>query len=115
MVYCDGEKACGNAMFVAAACGSNSCGTLFSNLIRRGLVESPGKPIARTQSERQRATTISYLKIIRKGYWCMPCCILDENVHPKMKVCSSLPTDEEICKQQESHGRCGIEFLSVNN
>ena len=79
-------------------------------MIFRGLVESPGKPLARTESEIQKATTKSYLKITKRGYWCMPCCILDENVHPKMKFCGSLSTDEAICKQQERHGRCGVTF-----
>ena len=102
-------------MFLAATCGKDSCNTIFCQMIFRGLVESPGKPIVRTESEVRKAPIVSFLKITKQGYWCMPCCILDENVHPKMKVCSSLPTDEEICKQQESHGRCGIEFLSVNN
>ena len=97
-------------MFLAEICAKGACGTLFCNIIQRGFVESPGKPIARTESEIQKATTISYLKITKVGYWCMPCCILDENVHPKMKVCSSMPTQEDICKQQESHGRCGITF-----
>ena len=97
-------------MFLAATCGKDACGTLFCNIFRRGFVESPGKPIARTESEVRKAPIASYLKITKQGYWCMPCCILDENVHPKMKVCSSLSTDEDICKQQEIHGRCGIEF-----
>ena len=98
-------------MFLAATCAKDGgCNTLFCQMVFRGFVESPGKPIVRTQSEIQKAPIASYLKITKLGYWCMPCCILDENVHPKMKACSSMPTKEDICKQQESHGRCGIEF-----
>ena len=102
-------------MFLAATCAKDGCNTLFCQMIFRGLVESPGKPLARSESEIRKATTKSYLKITKQGYWCMPCCILDENVHPKMKVCSSFSTQKDICKQQYIHGRCGIEFLSVNN
>jgi len=97
-------------MFLAATCGFDSCNTLFCQMILRGFVESPGKPLARTEYEIQKATTISYVKITKKGYWCMPCCILDENVHPKMKACSSLSSQQDICKQQERHGRCGVSF-----
>ena len=53
---------------------------------------------------------VSWNHIIKRGFWCIPCCILDENIHPKMKVCSSMPNHEDICKQQNIHGRCGIEF-----
>ena len=53
---------------------------------------------------------VTWNHVIKQGYWCMPCCILEDNIHPKMKVCSSIPTHGDICKQHHIHGRCGIEF-----
>ena len=61
----------------------------------------------------QGLTEVSWRGLIHKikqGYWCMPCCYVDENIHPKMKSCMSLPTPESICHQQNIHGRCGVEF-----
>ena len=52
----------------------------------------------------------SWNHIMKQGYWCMPCCILDENVHNKMKVCSEVRTRVDIRNQNQKHGRCGIEF-----
>ena len=56
------------------------------------------------------APFVSFNHIIKQGYWCMPCCILDENVHYKMKVCSEMESEEDIRNQNQKHGRCGIEF-----
>jgi len=103
---CNGKNACGDPNFMAAICAKESCGTLFCQFIRRGLVKKPGdQKIAVIE-----APFVSWNHIIKQGYWCMPCCILEDNVHIKMKTCSSLPTQEDICKQQKIHGRCGIEF-----
>ena len=48
--------------------------------------------------------------IIKQGYWCIPACILEDNIHPKMIVASKMPTAQEMCKQYAIHGRCGIDF-----
>ena len=114
IVYCNGVNACGDERFVAGVCGKDSCGTLFCNFISRGNVVSPGQ--LPSNEPGQKAPFVSWIHIIKQGYWCMPCCILEENVdlgitvHPKMAVCSSMSTDEKICEQQNRHGRCGIEF-----
>ena len=110
ITYCNGDNACGDANFVAAICGKERCGTLFCNLLRRGNVAAPGQLPVKSWNEPGKAPFASWNHVITRGYWCMPCCILDDNVHPKMKACSAMPTAEDICKQQDLHGRCGIEF-----
>ena len=84
---CNGKNACGDPNFVAAVCyeagGSGA------------VVEAP---------------FVSWDYIMNKGYWCMPCCILEENNHSKMKTCSQIPTEELIRRHHNIHGRCGIEF-----
>ena len=109
IVECNGDKACGNKMFMAAVCAKESCGTLFCMFVRRGNVKKPGdKPVGNASVI--EAPFVSWNHIIKQGYWCMPCCILDTDVHAKMKTCSSMPNQADICKQQNIHGRCGIEF-----
>lgn len=85
-------------MFLAAICARESCGTLFCLLLRR------------YDQELLKRGIVSYNHVIKQGYWCMPCCILEESIHPKMALCSSMPAQEDICKQQKLYGRCGIEF-----
>ena len=53
---------------------------------------------------------VSWNHILKRGYWCMPCCILEENNHSKMPVCSRIPSYEKVCKHNNIHGRCGIDF-----
>ena len=110
---CNGEKACGDPNFTAAICSKDSCGTLFCLFLRRGNIEKPGKDPQKSGASAGaviEAPYVSWNHIIKQGYWCMPCCILEDNIHPKMSVCSSIPTQEDICKQHTKHGRCGIEF-----
>jgi hypothetical protein len=103
---CNGKNACGDPNLMAAVCAKKSCGTLFCQFLRRGNVKKPGDAkIAVIE-----APFVSWNHIIKQGYWCMPCCILEENVHAKMKTCSKMPHQDDICKQQNIHGRCGIEF-----
>ena len=56
------------------------------------------------------APFVSWNPILKQGYWCMPCCILEENNHSKMRVCSELSSPRDIRDQYNRHGRCGIEF-----
>jgi len=109
---CNGEKACGEVTFTAAICSKESCGTLFCLFLRRGNLKAPGQSPVKAGSAGAviEAPFVSWNHIIKQGYWCMPCCILEDNIHAKMKVCSAMPTQEEICKQQKIHGRCGVEF-----
>ena len=95
-------------MFVAAVCDKDSCGTVFCYFYRRGNVVSPGQ--LPSMEPGQKAPFVSWNHIMKQGYWCLPCCILEGNVHPKMAVCSSLSTQEKICEQYNRHGLCGIEF-----
>ena len=109
IVYCNGVNACGDEMFMAAVCDKTGmCGTNFCTFLRRGNVVSPGQ--LPSNEPGQKAPFVSWIHIIKQGYWCMPCCILEENVHAKMKTCSQMPHQDDICKQQNIHGRCGIEF-----
>ena len=48
--------------------------------------------------------------LMKKGYWCMPACILEGNIHPKMILSHKMPDAQEMCKQYAIHGRCGIDF-----
>ena len=112
IVNCNGKKACGDPNFTAAVCSKKNCGELFCLFLRRGNLKAPGqKPV-----EPGKATSVvevpfvSWNHIIKSGYWCLPCCILADNMHPKMQECSKLPTQEDICKQHNINGRCGIEF-----
>ena len=85
---CDGNKACGDQNFMAAICTSG-----------RG---SGGATI--------EAPFVSWNHILRQGYLCIPCCILDQNVHDKMKACAAMPLTLDVRNQNQKHGRCGIEF-----
>lgn len=109
---CNGKKACGDPNFTAAICSKDSCGTLFCMFLRRGKITAPGKPPQKAGGDGAviEAPFVSWNHIIKTGYWCLPCCILEENIHPKMSVCSLIPTQEKICQQNDKHGRCGIEF-----
>lgn len=110
---CNGKNACGDPNFTAAACSKESCGTLFCLFLRRGNIEAPGKNPKKPSSSAGAVVEtpfVSWNHIIKQGYWCMPCCILEDNIHPKMSVCSSIPSQEAICKQHSKYGRCGIEF-----
>ena len=81
----------------------------YCDLLRRPNVESPGKL---PTSEPGEKPFVTWNHVIKQGLWCLPCCIidLDGNRHPKMNLCSSLPTKEEVCKQQNLHGCCGLDF-----
>ena len=107
---CNGKKACGDPNFTAAVCAKKACGTLFCLFLRRGNVANPGDMPDNAKAAVMETPYVSWNHIIKQGYWCMPCCILEDNAHAKMKVCSTMPTQEDICKQQNIHGRCGIEF-----
>ena len=111
---CNGKKACGDPNFTAAICSKDSCGTLFCMFLRRGHLPAEGQDPVKAGSGGSGAVIeapfVSWNHIIKQGYWCMPCCILEDNIHPKMSVCSSIPTYEEICKHHSKYGRCGIEF-----
>ena len=48
--------------------------------------------------------------LMKQGYWCMPACLLEDNVHPKMILSNKMPDAQEMCKQYAIHGRCGIDF-----
>ena len=102
ITYCNGVNACGDPNFVASICGKSSCGTMFCQLIRRGNVESPGQLPSKEPGK--KAPFVSWNHIIKEGFWCMACCILDENVHPKMKVWSSMERQDDIFKEQDAHG-----------
>ena len=101
---CNGKNACGDPNLMAAICSKASCGT----------------PLVDTCLNLHRETSLPYAVIetphvswnhaLKRGFWCMPCCILEDNNHPKMKVCSEMPTQGDICKQNFIHGRCGIDF-----
>ena len=109
IVDCNGKNACGDPNFTAAVCPTGtSCGTYFM-LMQRGLVAKPGENPPPYGSNIE-TPYVSYNLIRRRGWFCLPCCILDENVHPKMNVCSNMPTDEDICNQYDKHGICGITF-----
>ena len=108
---CNGKNACGDVMFMAAVCAKESCGTLFCHFLRRPNVAAPGKaPPSGGAGAVVETPFASWNHVIKQGFWCMPCCILEDNIHAKMKVCSAMPSQEDICKQQNIHGRCGIEF-----
>ena len=98
---------------MAAICDKRSCGTLtFSvcpQLYNRGQLPLPGERPG-SASSLVEVPYVSWNHIIKSGYWCMPCCILDEYVHPKIPVCSQIPTFEDVCNQNIIHGRCGIDF-----
>ena len=86
---CNGDNACGNKMFMAAICfkpGSTGDTTV---------IETP---------------FVSWNHLLRQGYLCIPCCILDQNVHYKMKACDAMPLTVDVRNQNQKHGRCGIEF-----
>jgi len=110
IINCNGDKACGDKGFMAATCSKGSCNTLFCQFLMRGYVKKPGEAPAKNAKSVIEAPFVSWNHVIKKGYWCMPCCILEDKVHAKMKVCSDMPTQEDICKQNNIHGRCGIEF-----
>ena len=94
---CNGKNACGDPNFTAAVCFKPN--NLVPNTIcisgRSCVVEAP---------------FVSWNHIMKQGYWCMPCCILEDNIDSKMKVCSAMPLEEDIRNQYNRHGRCGIEF-----
>ena len=56
------------------------------------------------------APLVSWDHVIKEGYWCMPCCILEKDKHSKLNTCSAMPTIEDIRDQNRRHGRCGIDF-----
>ena len=84
---CNGKNACGDANFTAAVC--------FKPNGDGQVVEAP---------------FVSWNYIMKEGFWCMPCCILEDNIDSKMKVCYAMPLEEDIRNQYNRHGRCGIEF-----
>ena len=112
IVNCNGKNACGDPNFTAAVCSKKTCGTLFCLFLRRGNIPAPGKkPVdAGKSTSVLEVPFVSWNHVIKTGYWCLPCCILTDNMHPKMQECSKLPTQEDICRQHQINGRCGIEF-----
>ena len=89
IINCNGDNACGNAMFMAGVC------LKLGSTGDAAVMEAP---------------FVSWNHIMKQGFWCMPCCILDENAHSKMKTCSAMSYAEDIRNQYNRHGRCGVEF-----
>ena len=95
---------------MAAVCINTTCSAEASYGYRQGRYSNgrnsgiPEKPFV------VEVPFVSWNHIIQKGFWCMPCCILEEGVHAKMKACYQMPTKEDICKQNSLHGRCGVNF-----
>ena len=116
IIDCNGDNACGSKQFMAATCSKEACGTLFCQFIFRGYKKKPGNapdnaPVdLKNPASVIEAPYVSWNHIIKAGYWCMPCCILPDDNHPKMKQCSEMPTQKDICKQNSIQGRCGIDF-----
>ena len=101
---CNGKNACGDPNFMAACCTKTSCSRSTS-----------ADSCTRTINFRDNGAVIevpfvSWYHIIKQGYWCIPGCILDDFVHPKMALISDMPTFADMCKQNAIHGRCGIDF-----
>ena len=98
---CNGKNACGDSNFMAAVCSKTPCvrptsvDSCSENLSHGAVVEAP---------------YVSWNHILKQGYWCLPTCILEDNIHSKMAVISSLSSQRAMCKQYASHGRCGIDF-----
>ena len=86
IMRCNGTSACSNSDYLTALCYLADNGPIletdFANLAWR----------------------------IYANYTCLPCCILGDNIHSRMKICSSMASASDIIKQQASHGRCGIDF-----
>ena len=112
-VYCNAKNACGDPNFLAMICSKDACGEIPHWTYSVGYAENVGDlpnrhgwdwdntPPYRVYQMEIRLTNL---------HSCYPCCILDENIHPKMKLCSEMPTSEQICQHHKQHGRCGIEF-----
>ena len=93
---CNGKNACGDPNFTAAVCFKQTTGRdYYCTTGRDCVIEAP---------------FVSWNHIMKQNFWCMPCCILDENLHYKMALCSAMPTEKDIRNQYNRHGRCGIEF-----
>ena len=90
---CNAKNACGDLNFTAALC----------------FKPRNDGPVNEAEHVME-APIFSWNHIIKYGYWCMPCCILEDNIHPRMKVCSKMAREQDIVNQHYSHGRCGIEF-----
>ena len=60
------------------------------------------------------APFVSWDPLTKQGYWCMPCCILEDDNHSKMKSCSEIPTEQLVLRHHNIHGRCGIDFNPSN-
>ena len=82
---CNGERACGDPNYMAAVCHKPNGGAL---------IEAP---------------FVAWNHILKR-YACMPCCILEDNKHSKMPLCSSIPSEKDVTSHSHKHGRCGIEF-----
>ena len=110
IVNCNGKNACGDPNFMAAVCANESCS--------RPSVHSCTRTINFRENRGANFKHVSVLEvpfaswnhIIKQGYWCIPGCILDGNVHPKMALISDMPSLDAMCKQYAIHGRCGIDF-----
>ena len=87
---------------------ANNIALYSINIILGTELKIKGKPS--TPFSAIEAHFVSLNHIIKQGYWCMPCCILETNVHSKMPVCSSMSSQPVLCKQYDMHGRCGIDF-----
>ena len=86
ILRCNGAVACSNPSYLTALCYLSEGGDIVE-------------------------TTFEYwIPRLNDDYKCLPCCILGEDKHPKMKTCSSMPSASDIIKQQALHGRCGIDF-----
>ena len=91
---------------MVAVCAKSACVKPFS------------ADTCRTHEEYRRSTPqavleapyVSWNHILKQGYWCMPACILEDQIHPKMNTNSALSTAQKICEQYAIHGRCGIDF-----
>ena len=105
IVYCNGKNACGDPALLAATCVKTSCARPTIDSCTRTINFPEYKPESVIE-----APYVSWNHVIKRGYWCMPVCILNENRHPKMALASSLPSHEDLCKQNAIHGRCGIDF-----
>ena len=86
ILQCNGANACGNPDYLAASCYLADDGPVLE-------------------------TDLAHLEWrIYDNYTCLPCCILGDNIHSRMKMCSSMASASYIINQQALHGRCGIDF-----
>ena len=107
ILNCNGEKACGDKNFLVVVCAKRACDRPTSVDTCRAHEEYQS---AKALGSLIEAPYVSWNHILKQGLWCMPVCILEDNIHPKMILASKIPTAQEMCKQYAIHGRCGIDF-----